>query len=353
MTKKNWRKASVAEIIAVGLRPGLPVDSWTAGLTQAALLPLVSGGVRGPATSSITRFYLWERQMATRTIEQGFVAFHSRITPGGHESGKASSHKASITSRLEDYFNLKQLFYSGSANNGTSVSGHSDADFFAWIPRDKLKNDSATSLREIKECLQGRYPNTTIYVDSPAVVLDFGSGDWDTAEVIPADYLKAVGGKNVYDIPNGTGGWMQSSPSTHNAYVRDENKRLNQKLKPLIRFLKAWKYFRDVPISSFYLELRATKWMETETSIVYDIDVATIFRKLDLCGLAAMQDPKGISGYVQACSSEANKKDALSKLSTALTRAQKAREAESNGDTRTAFDWWGKVFAGQFPSYYC
>jgi hypothetical protein len=290
--------------------------------------------------------------MATRTIAQGFDTFHSRITPSSCESGKAASHKASITSRLETYYDLKQLFYSGSAKNGTSISHHSDVDFFAWIPTSKLKSSSATSLREIKECLQERFPNTTVYVDSPGVVLDFGSSNWDRAEVIPADYVEEKGGKNVYDIPDGSSGWMRSSPSTHTAYVRGENDRLGKKLKPLIRFLKAWKYYYNVPVSSFYLELRATKWMESESSIVYYIDLCSIFKELHACSLASMQDPKGISGYVSACATDAKKTDALSKLATAKTRAEKAREAESAGKTSEAFNWWDKLFAGNFPSYY-
>ena len=98
---------------------------------------------------------------------------------------------------------------------------------------------------------------------------------------------------------------MRSSPSTHTAYVTEKNTGLAKKLKPLIRFLKAWKYYCNVPISSFYLELRATKWMEGESAIVYDIDLCTILRKLHSCSLAAMQDPKGVSGYVAACATEA------------------------------------------------
>jgi tRNA nucleotidyltransferase (CCA-adding enzyme) len=137
--------------------------------------------------------------MPTRTVNQGFIDFHSRLTPGSYATGKAASHKQSITRRLEDDFDLTQLFYSGSANNGTSIAHHSDIDFFASIPGPKLKENSAASLLEIKESLKGRFPNTFVYVDSPAAVLDFGSGDWDTAEVIPAHYLRQRNGKNVYD----------------------------------------------------------------------------------------------------------------------------------------------------------
>lgn len=291
--------------------------------------------------------------MPTRTIEQGFKSFHSKMTPSGYQSGKAASHKFSITSRLETYYNLNQLFYSGSANNGTNVAHLSDVDYFASIPTNKLKQNSSTSLREIKECLQERFKSTRIYVDSPAVVLDFGAGYWDTAEVIPADYVKKTDkDKNIYDIPDGSGGWMKSSPSTHNAYVTFHNNRLNKKLKPLIRFIKAWKYYCDVPISSFYLELRVTKLMETEETIVYDIDLNSIFQKLKSCNLAAMQDPEGVSGLICPCATDASKTTALSKLNTAAIRAKKAREAESSGDVKDAFEWWDKVFSYNFPSYY-
>ena len=219
-----------------------------------------------------------------------------------------------------------------------------DVDFFASIPRAKLKSDSSVSLREIKECLQSRYPATHIFVDTPAIVLAFGSGVWDTAEVIPADYMKQKNGKKIYEIPNGTGGWMQSSPNTHKSYITSENIRLKRKLKPLIRFLKSWKYYCNVPISSFYLELRVTKWMENESVIIYDMDVNTIFKKLVSCDLASIQDPKGISGYVTACSSIATKDTALSRLKTAKIRSQKARDAEYANNTKDAFYWWNKVF---------
>jgi hypothetical protein len=92
--------------------------------------------------------------------------------------------------------------------------------------------------------------------------------------------------------------------------------------------------------------------MKSEDTIVYDIDLKNILKKLDDCDLAAIQDPKGVSGYVYASSSDSKKKEALSKLSTARIRAEKARNEENAANTRLAFEWWDKVFAGNFPSYY-
>jgi hypothetical protein len=107
-----------------------------------------------------------------------------------------------------------------------------------------------------------------------------------------------------------------------------------------------------VPIQSFYLELRVAKYASVESSIIYSIDVKNILKLLWDNQLAAMQDPVGISGLIYPCSSDTKKTDALSKLGTALVRAQKAREAEEAGKVKDAFDWWDLLYDNKFPSYY-
>ena len=76
---------------------------------------------------------------------------------------------------------------------------------------------------------------------------------------------------------------------------------------------------------------------------------ANFFKKLDGHGLAAMNDPKGVSGRIHACSSEAKRADVLSKLSTAATRARKALDAYSAGSTDAAFSYLDLLFGGKFP----
>lgn len=145
---------------------------------------------------------------------------------------------------------------------------------------------------------------------------------------------------------------MKASPDAHNAYVRYVNDKRGGKVKPLIRFVKAWRYFRYVPISSFYLELRIAKYAHSEEAIIYDIDVKRVLRSLYDGKLAAMQDPMGVSGYIPACKTDAFRADALSKLATAVIRAEKAVEASSRGDILGAFDWWRLLYDNKFPTYY-
>ena len=292
--------------------------------------------------------------MPTRTIDQGFRDFLQTLTPTTGESQAAKNHRVSIKACLESSFNMTRFFRTGSLGNGTSISGYSDVDYFAEIPTCKLKQNSTSTLGEVRDALDKRFPDTGVRVSCPAVVIPFGTDAKETTEVTPADYIEETeeDGYRIYDIPNCSDGWRRSSPSAHNAYVKEIDGDLGSKVKPLIRFIKAWKYYRNVPISSFYLELRVAKYAEDESSIVYSIDVKNVFSHLDSIDLARMQDPMGISGYINPCFTQVQLDDAKSKLATALTRAQKARDAEVRGDIKDAFYWWNLLYNGQFPSYY-
>lgn len=288
-----------------------------------------------------------------RTIEEGFRDFLSKLTPSSTESDAAKKHRASIEACLEANFDLRRFFRTGSFGNGTSISGYSDVDYFASIPRKKLYRNSGTTLTRVRDVLDNRFPNTGVRVDCPAVKVPFGSEAKESTEVVPADYIKkTTDGHYIYEIPDCSGGWMFSSPDAHNAYVRKIDDKLGGKVKPLIRFIKAWKYYRRVPISSFYLELRVAKYAGGEESIVYDIDVKRIFSLLDSIELAAIQDPMGVSGLISACPTKAKLDDVKSKLATALSRAEKALEAKNKDNVKDAFDWWNLVYDGNFPSYY-
>ena len=291
--------------------------------------------------------------MPIRTIEQGFRDFLSKLTPTSGESTAAQSHRASIETCLKNNFGMTHFFQTGSFGNGTSISGYSDVDYFAEIPTCKLKDNSTTTLSQVRDALDKRFPKTGVRVSCPAVVVPFGTDAKESTEVTPANYIETnKDGYRIYEIPDCSNGWMRSSPDAHNAYVREVNEDLGFKVKPLIRFIKAWKYYRNVPISSFYLELRVTKYAEDESAIVYAEDVKGVLSYLDSINLRDMQDPMGISGYISPCSTDTKLADAKSKLSTALTRAQNACDAEDEGDTKTAFDWWDLLYNYNFPSYY-
>ncbi|HIF9459123.1 TPA: SMODS domain-containing nucleotidyltransferase [Photobacterium damselae] len=286
-----------------------------------------------------------------RNINKGFEDFHSKIKTSAVETIAAKSHRTSIERCLKSNFGLNRFTRIGSFGNGTNISGYSDVDYLACLPRIELTNTSTASLTKVRNALNIRFSSTNVKVSAPAVVCPFGTRKSEDTEIVVANYIKEKNGFKVYEISDCNDGWMEVSPDAHNDYVAKVDKKHSGKVKPLIRFIKAWKYYANVPISSFYLEMKVAKYASNELSIVYDIDVQRILNILMSDELSRIQDPTGVSGYISPCKTEAFKRDALSKLSTATIRANKARIAESNGDTETAFYWWNLLYNYNFPKY--
>jgi hypothetical protein len=287
----------------------------------------------------------------TKDVYEAFDTLLSWVLPSETETTKAASHRASIKSCLESSFGMTGFFRAGSFGHGTSVRGYSDVDYFAVIPVANLKQDSSLTLRQLKEALAARFPLTNVYVDSPAVAVQFGTEKWERHEITPAHFLRTTDGYNVYDIPNRYSGWMNSSPTGLNSYTNAQNERLSKKAKQLVRLIKLWNYYNDAGLRSIYIELRVIEYLTKESTVIYPIDVLRALRHMQIKQLAAMQDPLGLGANVFPCS-DAMKPTALSKLNTAVARAQKAEDARNAGQASTAFEWWDKVYNGAFPSYY-
>ena len=283
-----------------------------------------------------------------KTVEQAYGEFLANLTPTQTEINNAASHRESIKTCLEASFTLNAFFRSGSFGNGTSIRNHSDLDYFAEIARANIPQSSVAFLTKVKSPLATRFPNTDVCIRTPAVCLPFTTG---TVEVVPADNVGETSkGERIFDIADGQGGWMRASPEAHNRYVAEVDAKLSGKVRPLVRFLKAWNYHRNGGIRSFYLELRVAKYASGERSIVYPIDVRAVVKELIDCQLAAVIDPVGVSGYVQPCS-DAQKVDALSRLNTALSRADNALQADKDGKIADAISWWQSFFGEHFPAY--
>ncbi len=285
-----------------------------------------------------------------KTVAEGFETLLGWILPSETETTKAASHRASIKACLDSNFGMTGFFRAGSFGHGTSVRGHSDVDYFAVIPTANLKKDSSVSLRAVKEALAARFPNTPVYVDSPAVAVQFGTEKWERHEITPADYVGQTNGFNVYDMPDRYGDWMQSSPLGLNSYTNKQNDRLGKKAKQLVRLVKLWNYYNQVGIRSIYIELRVIEYLTGESYVDYPADVHRALRHMQIKELAAMHDPLSLGAKIYPCST-ATLPTALSKLNTAVTRAAKAIEANSAGKTAEAFDWWDKLYNGGFTAY--
>lgn len=257
------------------------------------------------------------------------------FTPTSTEFDAAKGHRSSIELRLDNHLGLHEMFEIGSLRHGTGVWKHSDADYLASLRGDKPLSPW-TMLNRVKETLQDRFPNSTIVVRRPAVVCDFYDA---TVEVVPA-YPSGAG----YLVADPTDGWMMTHPKDHNNYVNRVNKKFNGAVKRLARQVKVWKYRRKVPISSCYLEMRVAQHMEGESAYVPLLDLYLALKKMHTVGLASMNDPTGLGSRFGACSTDNYRADALSKLTTAVSRAQKAKDFAHAGTHELAIEQLGLLF---------
>ena len=288
-----------------------------------------------------------------RTVNEAFDIYIKRLIPSSVERAKASSHRTSIQAKLEDRFGLYRMYESGSWKHGTGVVGHSDVDYFISLKSPKPVY-GYSALTAVKTAMLERFPSTYIHISHPAVVLEFGSG-YERVELIPAYPSLSLANNDIrYDIPGVLTDWMESTPESHLKYVNDCNNiaAIKGGAKKLARLAKAWKYNRNVPISSFYLEMRAAKYMASQASVILPLDFTYFLRRLQADNLAAMNDPTGSTGRINPCSSDANHRDAMSKLNTAVSRAENAVEFNKAGKVSEAFSYWDLVFNGSFPAYY-
>lgn len=287
----------------------------------------------------------------TRTVEQAFQVFLERLTPLESERRAAASHRQTVEGALKMAMPVRLFRETGSFHHGTGVRGYSDVDLMVSIGHDRPAS-SDTALGWVRAALQARFSSTRIRVSRPAVVVEFGNRT-ETWEVVPA-FLTGRGDRNVlvYDIPGAAKGWMDSAPAEHLDYVNECNQiaKVRGGAKKLAQLTKAWKYYNNVPVSSFYLEMRAAQHVAGENSFIPVWDISQLLNKLESHQLAAMNDPKGAAGRFYPCSSDAKKVEALSKLHTAATRASKALTAHREGDAQTAFYYLNLLFDGKFPS---
>lgn len=286
------------------------------------------------------------------TVNEGFQTFLSRLTPTDAQREAGVKHRASVKAALEAKLTVNNFFETGSFSHGTGVRNLSDIDVLVSLGGGR-PTSSYTALNWVKDAIAVRFPSTNVVIRRPAVVVDFASG-YETWEVIPG-FLTSRGGQGVYvyDIPSPVtgGGWIDAAPKEHSAYVNDANMEPQRGCaKALARLMKAWKYYRDVPLSSFYLEMRAAQHVKSVDTYVHVWDVCLLLEKLVGHSLAAMNDPSEASGRFAACSSDASRQDALSKLQTAATRARKALDAHVADYADTSFYYLDLLFSGHFPA---
>lgn len=259
-------------------------------------------------------------------------------------------HRKSVNARLTSVFPAYQVETIGSYSRGSSVQASSDIDLMLKLRATErrwgdYRKSSVTVLDKVRLQLQGRFTFTPVVRDKQAVVLSFSGGH--RVDVVPAFYVGIGEHKNpLYAIPDGAGGWMNTSPQAHNRFIKAEDVRSGGKLLKVAKLIKFWRTRRTphIAISSFYLELllaeaRVCVGVKSYEECLYDA-----FALLASSGCRAVEDPLGISGLVPAVNTEPQRARAQRAASKAADQSYRALVAEDKGKVHEADRLWHLVF---------
>lgn len=273
------------------------------------------------------------------------------LTPKQHDRALVASRRNLVKGILDDAgMSVVSMFESGSWSHGTGISQKSDVDYMVWLSYTNRTERPSSILRRVKEALFDAETSDfgIPQVSLPTVRVPFYSPP--DFEIVPAIYDSGeLTAEGVFEIPGQRDEWILTSPGAHNRYVTDTNQVLHGRLKLLIRLIKAWKYANEVPLSSFYLEMRTTRFMQGAGWIVLDLDLRETMEYLLTKNVADMVDPTGHVGRIPACPSEDAQITAKHKLHLAVAALNEA------ADKAEAEDWLGyclsmsRVFGPEFP----
>lgn len=263
------------------------------------------------------------------------------MTPDAAARSAAAKHRKEIEEWLMYDLDIIHMRETGSWHHGTALSGFSDVDYFVSM-RGTRPSSSATALEELRASLSHGIPGAYVSIDRPAVRLGYFE-DGPAVEVTPA-YLRDT---DDYDIPDpdGTTGWIRSNPAVHLEYVDRAQKETYGRAKGLIRLVKTWKSWNNVPLSSFYLEMRTAQYALNNNPIIYDWDLRDFFKSLASSGLREMNDPTNYGRRITTGTS--NFVDliiAKNAVEQAVRLTRLAHEAAEDNDHSTAIRYLLALF---------
>ncbi|MFF8559810.1 hypothetical protein ACF06I_12975 [Streptomyces albidoflavus] len=287
--------------------------------------------------------------LVAETISEAFSEFLRKKTPRAWEREEVGKYRTRIYEVLNSEFEVYNFFQSGSFSNGTGISQVSDVDYFARIPLSRKTARPESFLSSMRGVLEkGLWEAFEVRVSRPTVSIDF-KRLVTQYEVTPGFYERSgSNGEDVFLIPGPGGTWRESAPKAHLQYVREADSLHSGKVKGLARLLKAWKYEHGIPVSSFYLEMRAAQYGMQVDNILYPSALPELVDRMVSHSVRAMNDPTGLVNRITACSSEANRLATIRAMNRCLPHLEEGY-AQWAVDDWAASSEYQEVFGSDFP----
>lgn len=288
----------------------------------------------------------------TRTTSEALEAFLESITVTDYQKtsiieGRKNSVIEDLTAAFPATSDMpfSRAILMGSAAKRTIVRPMDDIDVLAVFSNandawSKYRWDSQSFLYRIRRAYDG-VATAQVGARGQAVRIFFQTGGHvDVAPVFSY-------GNDVFGLPKGDGGWINTAPVLANSWFAKENAKLGYNLAPLVRLLKKWNSAHSKRLRSFHLETMAASSFNTLGSNRQN-GLASFFAWAS--GHIDVSDPGGQSGSLSGYLSWTARQEVIQSLSVAADRASRAQAAELRGDHEEAKRLWRIILGSTFPN---
>lgn len=264
------------------------------------------------------------------TTSQAMAQFSSEISVTAYQKESIiDARKDRVVDNLTKAFpSTSDLPFSravlmGSAAKGTIVRPIDDIDVLAVFSNvnnawSKYRGDSQAFLYRVRRAYDG-LSTAQVGARGQAVRIFFKNGGH--VDVAPVFFH----GNDVYGLPSGNGGWINTAPTVANAWFAKKHADLGYNLSPLVRLLKKWNSAHSKRLRSFHLETIAAHTFKTLGSNQQSA-LASFFAWAP--SHMDVTDPGGQSGTLSSYLTTAGRQEVVKSWAYAAERAKKAREAE-------------------------
>ncbi|MDP2562781.1 nucleotidyltransferase [Psychrobium sp. 1_MG-2023] len=282
------------------------------------------------------------------TISEMFKDFLSNLQVDN--ASTISLRYGEITSSLNKKFRdteskTANTLQVGSYGRWTGIKGISDLDMLYIMPStkwDDYKNDQSKLLKDTKDAIKARYPNTEVKVDRLVVQVIYTNF---MVEVQPV-FEKDDGSFKYPDTYNG-GSWKITKPREEIDAMKDFVAQKNKNLRKLCKMARAWKNKHGVGMGGLLIDTLAHNFLNSTTD--YDDKSYTYYDWMcrDFFKYLADEPEKD---YYLALGSRQQVKVKEEFQSAAQDAYELCLDAIKAGEQDSANKKWKKVFGRNFPA---
>lgn len=280
-------------------------------------------------------------------VDDAFANLKSQLEITKTESALAQRRHTEIRDHVATEWELEDDFLTGSYRRHTKTKKLKDVDIFVVVKRDGAQGDlrdlgPSALLSELKKVLEKKYASVTI--DRMACVVDFGSDDVASYDVVPA-FKRGEGG---YEIPDTQAGWIATNPKRHHEMTSEKNAACDEKWVPLVKMVKGANRELGDPVDpSFLLEVMALE-LVAEPFGRYQDELVFFFASAADQIDRSWPDPAEVGPDVNSMSTS-QRQTARDALLEAQQVAERGVWLEDNGQERSAVEEWRKLFGWRMP----